>query len=63
MPTDETAPYDFCKHAIPEIEDLADLRVFTRQVAVLQIEAGKCKVLSDDFIDVLEPLDLADAGS
>jgi branched-chain amino acid transport system substrate-binding protein len=54
----EAAPYDFREHAIPEVEDLADFRVFTREVAVLQIEDGKYKVLSDGFIDILEPPDL-----
>ena len=49
----ETAPYDFRKHAIPEVPDLAGFRVFTRTVAVLQIEDGKYKVLSNGFIDIL----------
>jgi ABC-type branched-subunit amino acid transport system substrate-binding protein len=51
----ETAPYDFRTHAIPEVKDLAGFRVFTRKVAVLQIEDGKYKVLSDGFIDILKP--------
>jgi ABC-type branched-subunit amino acid transport system substrate-binding protein len=55
----ETAPYDFRKHAIPEVKDLAGFRVFTRKVAVLQIEDGKYKVLSDGFIDILKPPDLS----
>jgi hypothetical protein len=59
----ETAPYDFRKHAIPEIKDLAGFRVFTRRVAVLQIEDGKYKVLSDGFIDILKPPDLSGSGS
>jgi branched-chain amino acid transport system substrate-binding protein len=57
----EMAPYDFRKHAIPEVPDLAGFRVFTRTVAVLQIEDGKYKVLSDGFIDILKPPDLGHA--
>jgi ABC-type branched-subunit amino acid transport system substrate-binding protein len=58
----EMAPYDFRKNAIPEVPDLASFRVFTRKVAVLQIEDGKYKVLSDGFIDILKPPDLSGAG-
>ena len=56
------APYDFRKNAIPEVPDLAGFRVFTRTVAVLQIEDGKYKVLSNGFIDILKPPDLSPAG-
>lgn len=55
----EMAPYDFRKNAIPEVPDLAAFRIFTRTVAVLQIEDGKYKVLSDGFIDILKPPDLS----
>jgi len=58
----ETAPYDFRKNAIPAVPDLAAFRVFTRTVAVLQIENGKYKVLSNGFIDILKPPDLSPAG-
>jgi len=58
----EMAPYDFRKHAIPEVPDLAGFRVFTRTVAVLQIEDGKYKVLSNGFIDILKPPALGHAG-
>jgi branched-chain amino acid transport system substrate-binding protein len=58
----EMAPYDFRRNAIPEVPDLAPFRVFTRTVAVLQIEDGKYKVLSDGFIDILKPPDLGHAG-
>jgi ABC-type branched-subunit amino acid transport system substrate-binding protein len=58
----EMAPYDFRHNAIPEVPDLAGFRVFTRTVAVLQIEDGKYKVLSDGFIDILKPPDLSHAG-
>jgi hypothetical protein len=54
----EAAPYDFRKHAIPEIPDLAGFRMFTRKVAVLQIQDGKYKALSDGFIDILKPPNL-----
>ena len=58
----EMAPYDFRRNAIPEVPDLAGFRVFTRTVAVLQIEDGKYKVLSNGFIDILKPPDLRPAG-
>jgi ABC-type branched-subunit amino acid transport system substrate-binding protein len=58
----EMAPYDFREHAIPEVPDLAGFRVFTRTVAVMQIEDGKYKVISDGFIDILKPPDLSHAG-
>ena len=54
----ETAAYDFRKNAIPEVPELAGFRVFTRTVAVLQIEDGKYNVLSNGFIDILKPPDL-----
>jgi ABC-type branched-subunit amino acid transport system substrate-binding protein len=58
----EMAAYDFRKHAIPEVPALAGFRVFTRTVAVLQIENGKYKVLSNGFIDILKPPNLAPSG-
>jgi len=58
----ETAAYDFRRNAIPEVPDLAGFRVFTRTVAVLQIENGKYNVLSNGFIDILKPPDLGHAG-
>ena len=58
----EMAPYDFRKNAIPEVPELAGFRVFTRTVAVLQIENGKYNVLSNGFIDILKPPDLSHAG-
>jgi hypothetical protein len=59
----EMAAYDFRKNAIPEISALAGFRVFTRTVAVLQIENGKYKVLSNGFIDILKPPNLSSTGS
>jgi len=58
----ETAPYDFRRHAMPEVAELAGFRVFTRKVAVLQIENGKYNVLSNGFIDILKPPNLASNG-
>jgi hypothetical protein len=55
----EAAPYDFRKHAMPEVPELSGFRMFTRTVAVLQIEDGKYKVLSDGFIDILKPPNLS----
>ena len=58
----EMAAYDFRRNAIPEVPALAGFRVFTRTVAVLQIENGKYNVLSNGFIDILKPPDLSHAG-
>jgi ABC-type branched-subunit amino acid transport system substrate-binding protein len=58
----EMAPYDFRRNAIPEVPELASFRVFTRTVAVLQIENGKYKVLSNGFIDILKPPNLSGAS-
>jgi len=58
----EAAPYDFRKHAMPEVPELAGFRMFTRKVAVLQIENGKYNVLSDGFIDILKPPNLSANG-
>ena len=51
----ESAAYDFRENAIPELPDLQGFRIFTRKVAVLEIQDGKYKMLSDGFIDILEP--------
>jgi ABC-type branched-subunit amino acid transport system substrate-binding protein len=55
----ETAPYDFRENALPELPDLAAFRIFTREVAILQMHDGQYDVLSDDFVDILEPPDLS----
>jgi hypothetical protein len=39
----EMAPYDFRRNAIPEVPELAAFRMFTRTVAVIQIENVKYK--------------------
>jgi hypothetical protein len=54
----EAAPYDFGENALPELPDLAGFRIFTREVAILQLHDGRYDVLSDDFVDILEPPDL-----
>ncbi|HEY7134214.1 MAG TPA: ABC transporter substrate-binding protein [Acidimicrobiia bacterium] len=52
----EAAPYDFRNaNQLPELPALASFRVFTREVAVLQIENGRYRTLSDGFIDILKP--------
>jgi hypothetical protein len=51
----ETAPYDFRENALPELPDLTAFRIFTRQVAILEMHDGRYDVLSDDFVDILEP--------
>ena len=58
----EAAPYDFRKDVMPEVPALASFRMFTRRVAVLQIENGKYNVLSNGFIDILKPPNLAANG-
>jgi hypothetical protein len=55
----ETAPYDFRENALPELPDLASFRIFTREVAILQMHDSQYEVLSDDFVDILEPPDLS----
>jgi ABC-type branched-subunit amino acid transport system substrate-binding protein len=59
----ETAPYDFRKQAIPEVKALAAFRIFTRKVALLQIENGKYNVVSNGFIDILKPPRLNTSGN
>ena len=51
----ETAPYDFRENALPELPDLAAFRVFTREVAILQVQDGRYDVVSDSFVDILDP--------
>jgi hypothetical protein len=55
----ETAPYDFRENALPELPDLAAFRIFTREVAILQMHDSRYDVLSHDFVDILEPPDLS----
>jgi len=58
----EAAPYDFRKQAMPEVPELSGFRMFTRKVAVLQIENGKYNVISNGFIDILKPPNLSASG-
>ncbi len=55
----EQAPYDFRENALPELPDLAGFRIFTREVAILQMHGSRYDVLSSDFVDILEPPDLS----
>jgi hypothetical protein len=54
----EAAPYDFRKNVLPELPDLATFRIYTREVAILQVQDEVYDALSDDFVDILEPPDL-----
>jgi hypothetical protein len=51
----EAAPYDFSENQLPEFPGLAAFRVFTREVAILQLQDGRYEVLSDGFVDMLDP--------
>jgi Periplasmic binding protein len=51
----EAAPYDFSENQLPEFPGLAGFRVFTREVAVLEMQDGRYEVLSDGFVDMLDP--------
>jgi hypothetical protein len=54
----ESAPYDFRENQISELPDLASFRVFTRDVVILELQDGEYQVLSDGFVDMLDPPDL-----
>ena len=51
----EQAPYDFRTHQLPEFPELAAFRIFTREVALLELNDGKYKAVVDGFVDVLDP--------
>ena len=51
----EAAPYDFSENQLPEFPDLASFRVFTRDVAILEMQDSRYEVLSDGFVDMLDP--------
>lgn len=51
----EAAPYDFTGNQLPEFPGLAGFRVFTREVAILEVQDGRYEVLSDGFVDMLDP--------
>jgi len=51
----EAAAYDFAENQLPEFPGLAGFRVFTREVAVLEVQDGRYEVLSDGFVDMLDP--------
>jgi Periplasmic binding protein len=51
----EAAPYDFSENQLPEFPGLAGFRVFTRDVAILEMQDSRYEVLSDGFVDMLDP--------
>jgi substrate-binding family protein len=51
----EAAAYDFSENQLPEFPGLAGFRVFTREVAILEMHDGRYEVLSDGFVDMLDP--------
>jgi hypothetical protein len=51
----EAAPYDFSGNQLPEFPGLAGFRVFTRDVAVLEMHDSRYEVISDGFVDMLDP--------
>ena len=51
----EAAAYDFSENQLPEFPGLAGFRVFTREVTILEIQDGRYEVLSDGFVDMLDP--------
>ena len=51
----EAAAYDFTENQLPEFPGLAGFRVFTREVAILEVQGGRYEVLSDGFVDMLDP--------
>ena len=51
----QAAQYDFSENQLPEFPGLAGFRVFTREVAILETQDGRYEVLSDGFVDMLDP--------
>ena len=51
----EAAPYDFRANQITELPGLASFRVFTRAVALLELQGGQYQLLADGFVDILDP--------
>jgi hypothetical protein len=51
----EAAAYDFSENQLPEFPGLAAFRVFTREVAILDMQDGRYEVVSDGFVDMLDP--------
>jgi ABC-type branched-subunit amino acid transport system substrate-binding protein len=54
----ETAQYDFRDHQLPEFPEMEAFRIFTRHVAILQLNDEVYTPLTDGFVDVTEPPDL-----
>jgi hypothetical protein len=51
----EAAAYDFSENQLPEFPGLAAFRVFTREVTILEMQDSRYEVLSDGFVDMLDP--------
>ena len=56
----EAAPYDFRENQLTEFPGLAAFRVFTREVAILELQDGQYELLAEGFVDMLDPPDLDD---
>ena len=56
----EAAPYDFRENQLTELPGLAAFRVFTREVAMLELQDGQYQLLAEGFVDILDPPDLDD---
>lgn len=54
----EAAPYDFHENQLTELPGLAAFRVFTREVAMLELQDGEYRLLAEGFVDILDPPDL-----
>lgn len=54
----EAAPYDFRENQLTELPGLAAFRVFTRSVALLELQGGEYRLLAEGFVDILDPPDL-----
>ena len=54
----EAAPYDFRENQLTELPGLANFRVFTREVVILELQDSEYQLLADGFVDILEPPDL-----
>jgi ABC-type branched-subunit amino acid transport system substrate-binding protein len=54
----EVAPFDFSKHAFPEISSLAAFRVFSRDAMIVRVEGGKYQRVSE-FSDATKPFKLS----
>jgi hypothetical protein len=51
----ESAPYNFAANSFPQLKSLQAFRLFTRNVAILELKGEKFETLSSGFIDPLSP--------